>query len=302
MRLFKHALAWMVTFLIAGCVSTDQLSSLRTFSTAAHDFSSSASSAFDQLNDSFVERNMAKVASGDQKVQDGTFVGVLDGSAGVNQTYTALKALQSYADSLGALANAKYGAEVDKAATGLYGALTSIDKDAAKVDASTPKISDADLGILATLVKAIGDVAARDKQAEAIKKAVTMADPGVSAVCKGVANELDQVRSTYPKNLDIIYTEEFKAYQKEQGPLSYADRMVRLERLRSAKAAIVNADAFLAKLSESAQSLATTHAKIKQSLTSTTITLSDATRAVGELKSYADELKTFNASLAKATP
>jgi hypothetical protein len=298
----KHAIAWIITFLITGCVSTDQLSSLRTFSSAAHDFSTSASDAFVKLNDSFVDRNIAKVAGGDQPLADATFVGVLDDSAGVKQTTAALTVLGEYANSLGALATANYGTEIDKAATGLYGSLSAIDKDAGKVDAAAPKISDTDFALLATLVKAIGDVAARDKQAAAIKQAVIMADPGVQAICTGVGKELDGVRSTYIKNLDDIYTDEFKAYQKEQSPLSFRTRMTRLQELRATNKSRQNADQFLSKLKDSAKSLASAHAKIKQSLTSSTISLADVTRAVGELKSYADELKTFNVNLVKGSP
>jgi hypothetical protein len=129
MSFAKHLFAWVITFLITGCVSGDQLSSPRTFSSAAQDFSISGSNAFANLNDSFVDRNIAKVAGGDKPLTDDTFVGVLDGSASVKQTTTALKALGAYAESLGALANANYGTEVDKAATGLHGALSGVGKE-----------------------------------------------------------------------------------------------------------------------------------------------------------------------------
>lgn len=258
---------------------------------------------------------MANVAAGEQHVADATFIGVLDDSAGFKQTASALSALGAYADALNALATANYGTEVDKAATALYGSLTAIDKDATRVSADA-KIPDADFGILGTLVKAIGDVAARDKQAAAVKKAVTMADSGVQAICKGVGNDLDGLRSTYIKNLDVIYTAEFTAYQhefetsekdsaahpKQQASVAFGTRLARLQEIRVAKLSERNADQFLAKLIDSAKSLAVAHARIEQSLMGSKITLADVTRAVGELKSYADELKRFNASLAKGTP
>jgi hypothetical protein len=298
----KRILLGIITFLLSGCASTDQLSSIRTFSTAVHDFSASANDAFTKLNSSFVDRNIAEVANGDKPVADSTFVGVLDDSKGFQETTVALQALGTYADALGALAGANSGTDIDKAATGLYGALSAVDQDAGKVDPSAPKISSQDLGILATLVKAIGDGVARDKQAAAIRKAVEIADPAVQTICKGVGVELSSVRPVYVSNLGIVYTSEFQAYQREQKPLAYAERIIRLQDLRNATLARRNADAFLEKLTDSAQSLAAAHTKIKQSLADSTITLADVTRAIGQLKSYADELKAFNADLGKGTP
>lgn len=298
----KTAIAWILTLLLTGCASTEQLNSIRTFSSAAHDFSTSANDAFVKLNGSFVDRNISSVASGDDAVADSTFVGVLDNSAGFLQTTAALHALGAYADALGTLANANYGPDIDKAATSLYGALSAVDKDAVKLDGSVPRITDADLGVLATLVKAIGDIAAREKQAAAITKAVTLAEPAVQAICKGIGKELADVASVYATNLDTLYTNDFRAYQREQGPLSYSSRTTRLQQLRITKVARLNADQFLLKLSDSAQSLATAHTRIDQLVNGSKITPADVVRAVGELKAYADELKTFNSNLTKGTP
>ncbi|HMD61451.1 MAG TPA: hypothetical protein VKG78_08475 [Opitutaceae bacterium] len=295
-------LAIVVLVGLTGCVTDDQLAPVRTFSAAATSFSSQAGRALARLNESYVDRNMAKVASGDRQVSDATFEGVLDNDAGFKASQDALKAIGCYAEALDCIATASYQADIDKGATGLYGSLQSIDRDAGKLLPGAPRISDADLGIVATAVRAVGGVIAEEKRIEAIRKAVHTADPGIQAICRGFAATLAGVRDTYHKNLDVVYTSKFEAYKAEAGNLTYDARLARLAELREARRAISDADALLGELSDSAKALGSAHAKIEASLEDNKLDAASVIREVGQLKSLADDLKTFNAGLKKDKP
>lgn len=291
----------VLAVVLVGCVTDDQLAPVRTFSTAATDFSSQAGNALTRLNDSYVDRNISKVASGDGPVTDATFEGLLDNDPGFKASRDALKALGAYATALNSLATATYQADIDKASTDLYGSLSSVEKDAAKFFPGLAKVSDKDLGLFATAVSGIGQVVADKKRVDAIRKAVDLADPGVQAISAGFAETLEGVGNLYRKNLDVIYTSRVQGYKSDYSGLSYDDRLARLAELRSDKLAITTAGDFIDKLSESAKELGKAHAQIKKALDLEKLDAGSLVREVGQLKSLAEDLKSLNASLTKPT-
>jgi hypothetical protein len=294
--------AWCIGIGLAGCAS-DELGPVRSFSTSASSFVTEANAALVTIDDSYIQRNIAKVASGDSELTDDVFKGVLAGDPGVAAAKAALTALGRYADSINALASADYASQIDTAATNLYGSLTDIEKNAGNLAPAAPKISDSDLGLLATAIKAIGTAVAQRRQAEAIRTAIVIADPVVQTIASGMAKIFGDLRSssTYTKNLDIIYTAEFTAYKREVASprIPYSEKVSRLDELDAAYVANQDADAFLSKLSASATALGVAHAKIKQSLTGPSSKSADMIRTIGQLQSFVNDLKTFDTSLKK---
>jgi hypothetical protein len=262
-----------------------------------------ANAALVTIDGSYVQRNIAKVASGDSELTDEVFKGVLAGDAGVAAAKAALTALGRYADSINALASAGYASQIDAAATSLYGSLTDMQKNASNLAPAAPKISDSDLGLLATAIKGIGMAIAQKRQADAIRTVIVIADPVVQTIASGMAKIFGDLRSssTYTKNLDIIYTAEFSAYKREASSprMSYGEKVSRLDELDVAYVANQDADAFLSKLSASATALGAAHAEIKQSLTDPSTKSADMIRTIGQLQSFVSDLKSFDTSLNK---
>jgi hypothetical protein len=292
----------VLALLLSGCATTQELSPIGSFSSAAASLSQEARDGLDRVNRSFIDRNLARVAAGEQPLSDAAMVGVLEETRGFAAAHDALDALVGYATSLNGLATADYAGDVDKASADLYGALTAVGRDAAALTPAAAKITPEELGVLATAVKAIGTAVAREKQMAAVTRAVVTADPAVQSVCQAMASLFVRLRTTYVKNLDVAYTAKFNAYRDEAPTLAFPDRLRRLQDLERTKRSIGNADEFLATLAESATALATAHAELRTALTTSSVTPARIAAAVGQLQAFAADLKRFNASLSPTAP
>lgn len=301
MKNLTPILVCLASLALTACATDDQLGPTRTFATAASAFATNSTSALQQVNDSSIERNIAKVAAGDGTVSSDTFIGVTDNDKSAALCLQALSDLGKYADALNALANAGYGADIDKAATSLYGSLSSIKTDATKIAPSAANISSNDLGIFATVVDGIGRVVAYEKQEAAIKQAVRTADPGVQALCAQLPTLFNGLAPYYAANLKTYNTEMMVAFNADKTHLSFDDRLARLHELEPKVQAWNTAAEFLQKLAQSATALGSAHAKLLASFNNSSVNFNDLVSTVGQLKSLADDLKTFNSNLSKGS-
>ena len=287
---------------LSGCATPDQLSHVRAFSAAATAYSTEARDAFTQINELSVERKLSEVALKAEPLDEGAFTGVLDTDERLAPRLKALTALGAYAAALDGLATADNRAAIDQSSAALYGALVATRDDCEKLTGKGAGLTDADLGIVATAVKALGCAATEAKRAEAIRTIVTRTDPAIQALCTALAADFRGSVDSFRSMTDSIFTDQFVAYRRAAPNLSYDASLSRLHTLRSAYLSRAHAADFLECLSQAALALGKAHAAVRDSFTRTNPDPAELVKTIGQLKAYADDIKSFHASLKISSP
>jgi len=287
---------------LSGCATEDQLSHVRAFSAAATCYSTEAREAFTQINDLSVERKLSEVALKAQPLDESAFTGVLDTDQRLAARLQALTALGAYAAALNSVATADNREAVDQSSAALYGALVSARDDCAKLTGKGAALTDADLGLVATAVKALGAAATEAKRAEAIRTIVDRTDPAIQSLCAALAADFRASVDSFRTMTDSIFTDQFVAYRRAAPTLSYEAGLSRLHALRAANLGRTHAADFLESLSQAALALARAHAAVKDSFGSASHNPAELVKAIGQLKAYADDIKSFHASLKISPP
>ncbi len=296
-RLPAASCALALLLVLSGCATPDQLSHVHSFSAAAGSYATQARDAFTRINDLSVERKLSEVALKAQPLEESAFAGVLDTDERLATRLQALAALGAYAAALDGVASADNRAAVSQSSAALYAALVSARDDCEKLTSRAAGLTDADLGLVATAVKALGGAATEARRAEAIRTIVTRTDPAIQALCAALAADFRASIDSFKSMSDSIFTDQFVAYRRAAAGLSYDASLSRLHALRTAYLGRAHAADFLDDLSQAALALAKAHAAVRDSFTQTSQDPAELVRAIGQLKAYADDIKAFRASL-----
>ena len=279
-----------------GCVSDDQLGQVRAFSAAASAYATQAGDAFARVNDLSVERKLSEVALHAQPLEETAFTGVLDGDERMAIRLNALAALGAYASALEGLATADNRQAVDQASTALYGALVRT-RAGCQTLTGHPGLSDAELGVVATAVDALGRAVTEKLRADAIRTVVIRADPAIQALGTGLAADFRASADSFKAMTDSIYTDQYVAFRRAGTTLGYDAALARLRALRTAYQCRAHAGDFLEELSQASLALARAHAAVRDSLVHPDRSPAELLKTIGQLKMHADALRAFDASL-----
>jgi hypothetical protein len=289
---------WLALLLgLSGCATQSQLTQVGAFSAAATAYATEARDAFTQINDLSVERQLSEVALKAHPLEDGVFTGVLDTDDRLRLRLQALTALGAYATALNNLATTGYREGIDQSSTALFGALMTTRDDLQKLTGKGAGLSDADLGFIATAVKALGGAATEALRAEAIKSIVVRVDPAIQALCAALAADFHGSVDSFKTMTDSIFTDQFVAFRRAAPNLGYDASLTRLHALRAANLGRTHAADFLEELSQASLALARAHAAVRDSFIQTNHDPAELVKNIGQLKAYADDIKAFNASL-----
>ncbi len=289
---------WLAVLLgLSGCATESQLSQVGAFSAAATAYSTEAQQAFIQINDLSVERQLSEVALKAHPLEEGVFTGVLDTDDRLRLRIQALTALGAYATALNDLATTSYREGIDQSSTALFSALVAARDDCQKLTGKGAGLSDADLGFVATAVKALGSAATEALRAEAIKTIVVRVDPAIQALCAALAADFHGSVDSFKTMTDSIFTDQFVAFRRAAPNLSYEASLARLRALRAANLSRTHAADFLEELGQASLALARAHAAVRDSFTKANPDPAELVKTIGQLKAFADDIKSFNASL-----
>lgn len=289
--------ALALLLLPSGCVTPDQASHVHAFSAAASAYAAEARDAFTRINDLSVERKLSEVALKAEPLEEADFTGVLDTDERLNARLQALAALGAYAAALDGIAAADNRAALSQSSAALYAALVSTRDDCQKLTGRGAGLTDADLGLVATAVKALGEGVTEARRAEAIRTIVTRTDPAIQALCAALADDFRASTGSFKSLSDSIFTDQFVAYRRAAPGLSYDASLARLHALRAAHQSRAHAADFLENLAQAALALARAHAAVRDSLAQPGRDPAALVRTIGQLKAYADDIRSFNASL-----
>ena len=296
-RLLPAPCALALLLALSGCATPDQLAHVHSFSAAAGSYATQARDAFTRINDLSVERKLSEVALKAQPLEEGDFTGLLDTDERLATRLQALAALGAYAAALDGVASADNRAAVSQSSAALYAALVSARDDAQKLTGQGAGLTDADLGLVATAVKALGGAVTEARRAEALRTIVTRTDPAIQALCAALAADFHASVGSFKSMTDSVFTDQFDAYRRAAAGLGYDASLTRLRTLRTAYLARAHAADFLENLSQAALALAKAHAAVRDSFTQPSQDPAELVRAIGQLKAYADDIRAFHASL-----
>ncbi len=279
-----------------GCVTEDQLGHVRAFSAAATDYATQASDAFTCINDLSVEQKLSEVALKAAPLDEAVFTGVLDGNERMQTRLKALAALGAYAAALDQLANADNSGALNRASASLYGALVSTREGCQRLTGK-PGLSDTDLGVIATAVRALGSAATEAIRMQAVRTVVARADPAIQGLAAGLASDFRASADSFTAMTDSIFTDQYVAFRSAAGNLPYDAALARLHALRTAYRARAHAADFLDQLTRASLALGAAHGAIKDALEHPDRSPGALLASIGQLKASANEIRSFNASL-----
>ena len=288
-----------------GC-GTVSLSQVKQFGDATSALSDNARKAFDLAGTTSVDRQLYDVAGDPAK---GVTTSVFEGLFGSDQRaqqlalrVNLLDQLGNYASALHDLAAADVGKDIDAASKDLNGSLLGLRDTFKKAAGRDLPISDADIGIVATAVDAIGRGVAEVKKRTAIKTVITRADPAVQEASRLIATDLGAdselagfVAASIANSRGSIQ----QAYNLERGrPVStFETRYAMLTRARQLYEAERAAPAFFGAVSNGAKTIGQAHGALRKAVEGDDFSSAEARRLIDELEGYAKSVKSFYKSV-----
>jgi hypothetical protein len=311
-RVIEASLAAMSLVALVGCASTS-LTQVKQFGLASSSLGEHARKAFDLATGASVERKLYDVASDPQiGPTDATFKGLFSGDSGAQNgaekaerltlRLRVLDQLSSYSIALQQLAEADFDTDIDAAAKDLDGALIGLRDTFKKASGNDLPVTDADIGIIATAVNAIGKVISEAKRHDAIKTTVTKADPAVQKATALIAADLGQdselasfVKEAISNSRGSIQ----QAYNIERlRPNSTFDvRYSMLLRARQLYDAEANTPAFFAAVSKGASAVGKAHSALREAIEANEFSSAEMAKRIGELEVYVKSVQGFYKSL-----
>lgn len=310
--------AMLVVALMLGACGTPSLNQVKQFGDSSASLSTSAVDAFHYIDEADVQRKIYAVAANPKNGPvDATFQGFFDrtGSGALQNNaqrdalglrLNALKSLASYSKALQVLATSDYWADIDAASKDLNGALVSLGTTYQTATGSSAGLSQADFGLIATAVNAIGKGVVEAKRREAIRTVVKVADPAVQKVAALVSKDLadDSDLARYAQS--AVATQRLSmqaAYNAErQMPTSTFDgRLAQLQKIRSAYQAGQDSGALFRNVSQGTKAMAQAHSALLKATEANQFSSDDLAKALAELQAYAQSVQSFRNSLNAAS-
>ncbi len=276
--------------------ATMQLSHIGSFSQASADLAKQAADAYADVNDTAIERRIFEIAVTAETPTNATFKKTIDDS-NLAVRISLLRGIEDYSKALGNLASADFRKEIDKASKDLYGALGGLQTAYAAATKKALPLSDDKLGIIATAVDAIGTAMAEDKRREALKAVIIQANPSIKESMRLLSEELPVLQNFASENLNTIYSEKVKAYQKEAAKLSFNQRVARLRDIRQAYERIRITSILLEEIGTAGKKISDAHTALYKAVAENKFTTDELVREVKNVVGLAKSIKDFHDKL-----
>jgi hypothetical protein len=289
------------------------LTQVKQFGVASSALGDHAREAFRVADAASLDRNIYDVAGDPQRgPTDATFQGLFAGDAGVlggkekaerlASRLAALDQLGAYSSALQELAEADVGKDIDAAAAKLNGSLIGLRNTYKKASGRDLPLSDADIGVIATAVDAIGRGVVEAKRLAAIKSVIVRADPAVQSVTGLIAAELgsaSDLASFVQAALSNSRGSVQQAYNLERlRPTSTFDaRYAMLLRARQIYDAEMATPAFFAAVSEGAAAAGQAHRALREAVEVDRFSSAEAAKLIGELEVHVKSVQAFHKTL-----
>lgn len=283
---------WLFCF---GC--TTPLNHIGAFSQATADLSKQAAAAYDEVNNTTIERRINDIAAETgTSPDDDTFDAVIGGS-NLKTRIALLKGIESYARALSSLSSADFRKEIDSASKDLYGALGKLQDTYATITKNPSPLSTENLAIIATAVDAIGTALAEERRRDALRTVVIQSNPIIQRSMDLFKEEISLLMDFIISNLDTIYTEKLKAYQKESKNLNFNSRVSRLRDVRLSYERMNTTRYLLENLAKASTKIATAHQTLYENVVRNEFTSKELVQEIRDVAELAKTIKEFNDKL-----
>ena len=306
MRLQQHraggfplllALPAALFFFCYGCATP--LNHIGAFSRATADLSKNAASAYEEVNNTTIERRINDIAAETGSTLDEATFGAVVGGVDWRTRIDLLKAIEAYSRALSDLSSADFRKEIDAASKDLYGALGKLQGTYATIAKRPSPLTSDNLASIATAVDAIGTALAEERRREALRTVIIQANPTIQRSMELFREELSLLKDFVVSKLDTIYTEKVKAYQRESKSLNFNSRVSRLRDVRSAYERMADTQALLEHLTKAFAKIATAHQALYENVVRNQFTSKALVSEIKEVAELAKTIKEFNDKLKK---
>jgi hypothetical protein len=312
-KLVAHStmVLWLAV-ICAGCGAVS-LSQVQQFGVASSSLGEHARKAFDLAATASVDRNIYDVAGDPKKgPTDSTFEGLFTGDVGIPGgkekaerlavRLRVLDQLTNYSSALQQLSEANFAKDIDAATTDLNGSLVGLRETYKKASGNNLAISDADIGIIATAVNAIGKAVVEVKRREAIKTVIVKADSAVQSATKLIASDLggdSDLASFVKEALSNSRGSVQQAYNLERTRenSTFDVRYAMLVRARQIYDAEIATPAFFTAVSEGATAVGKAHQALRTAVEADNFSSPEAAKLIGELEVYVKSVQDFYKSI-----
>ncbi len=163
---------------------------------------------------------------------------------------------------------------------------------------SSPLTQD-NLVSIATAVDAIGTTLAEERRREALRTVVIQANPTIQRSMELFREEISLLKEFVVSNLDTIYTEKLKAYQRESKSLNFNSRVSRLREVRAAYDRMADTRTLLENLTKASAKIATAHQALYENVVRNQFTSKELVNEIKEVAELAKTIQEFNEKLKK---
>lgn len=294
-----------------GCVSVS-LTQVKQFGNATSAFSSASKTALGAVNQAEVDRKLYLVAADPDSGPDSkTFVPFFGSDDADQQRAKAeqlrlrlklLDELAGYAAALEGLAAADYPQQVDAAAGDLNAALVGMGNTIRAAGGESVGISDAQLGVIATAVNAIGKGVIAKKQREALRTIIPLADEGVQAAASLIANDLaaDGELANYTVaaatqlqlSMQIAYN-----LERVKPSSSFEVRLAQLRAIRQIADAAQAVPQTFEAISKAATALKATHSELVKAVSNDNLSSTELVAELAAFQTYVKSVEAFRVGL-----
>jgi len=296
----RSVVAICLVLTCAGCGRVS-LSQINQFGSASSSLGEHARKAFDLAATASVDRKIYDVAADPTKgPTDDTFQGIFNGENAERLALRlrALDAFANYSSALQQLAKADFATDIDTASKDLNGSLVALSATYKKASGKDLPLTDADIGIIATAVDAIGKAVVEAKRRAAIKTIIIKSDPAVQTVAKLITSDLgsnSELASFVKEALSNSRGTIQQAYNIERmRPSSTFDsRYATLLRARQLYDTEIGTPAFFTSVSEGAIAAAKAHQALRTAVEANKFSSQEAAKLIGELENYVKSVEAF---------
>lgn len=278
---------------IVGCTTTVPLNHIGAFSQASAGLANITANSYEIINNSTIERRLSGIAAVSGSSPDKSTFSEIITDSNLAIRIKLLKGVESYAKALGGLASADFRKDIDLASKDLYGSLGDLQKTFSDATKDKLPLSDDDLAIIATAVDAIGTAIAEDKRRSALKTIIIQTEPSIQRAMGLIFKEIPDIEKISKANMDRIFTEKIKAYQRESNNLTYEQRIIKLNDIRKANDLAEATSELYKNLEASSKKIASAHTALYNAVNKDKFTSTELVSEIKELVAFSKSTKEF---------
>lgn len=203
--------------------------------------------------------------------------------------YRANKAIGDYATALSELAVAGSRADIDIAASQLYGSMSSMNAQYKTIKDTTDNVfKDEDFALFSRVVAEIGSAVVEEKRNRALKSIVIDADPKIALLCDLVDSQLGSsgIDEGLVVGRNYILTEELKEYRANASRQTSLEwRRAEIRKLYGLKEGVNTSKLYVQNAQKAIRAIKSTHAVLASELAQDRFNSAAIASSVGRLKS-----------------